>query len=71
MCMMSVVHQYVQDRVPSWTWTDNSYSDFKEILKQIEALDKKLGQPDCVDPKKAAWMKAVEERLAALEHPEP
>ncbi len=41
--------------------------EFKEILRRLEALDEKLGQPDCEDPAKAAWMRGVEDRLAMLE----
>jgi hypothetical protein len=33
----------------------------------LDALDKKLGQPECHDPSKAEWMRSIEERLARLE----
>lgn len=47
-------------------WTRDSFDEFKEILKRLEALDAKLGEPDCEDPAKAAWMQDVEARLEAL-----
>jgi hypothetical protein len=67
MCMVSVISQYGQQQIPRMQWTPDSFSDYKEILRRIEQLDAKLNQPDCVDPAKAAWMREVEDRLAALE----
>ena len=66
MCMVSVV-SVAGSNVPLTDWTRPAFSEYQEILKRIEALDAKLGQPDCVDPAKEAWMKQVEERLSALE----
>lgn len=48
-------------------WTKDSFDDLKEILKRVKALDDKLGLADCEDPKKAEWVKAIEDRLKALE----
>ena len=52
---------------PNLPWTPDLLGEMKKIVKQIEDLDKKLGLGECADPKKADWMKAIEERLAALE----
>ena len=56
---------------PSLPWTNESFSDLKDILKRLEQLDKKLGLANCEDPKKARWMKAVEKRLKQLEKVKP
>lgn len=66
MCMVSVVYDYGRT-VPQTSWTPDTWSQFQEILKRIDELDKKLGEPECHDPMKAAWVKEVEERLKKLE----
>lgn len=43
------------------------FNEFKEIIRRLDDLDEKLGQPDCHDPAKAAWMREVEARLEKLE----
>jgi len=48
-------------------WTDDALKDLREILKKVDALDKKLGLAECEDPKKAEWMKSIEDRLKKLE----
>lgn len=48
-------------------WTRDSFEEFKEIIRRLDVLDQKLGQPDCEDPAKAEWMREVEERLSRLE----
>jgi len=67
MCSVSVIYDYGRTQVPLTSWTRDSWVDFKDIIRRLEALDKKLGEPDCEDPAKAAWMREVEARLAALE----
>jgi hypothetical protein len=66
MCMVSVV-SVAGGTVPINDWTRPAFNEFREILDRIAALDAKLGQPDCVDPAKEAWMREVEKRLQALE----
>jgi len=67
MCMVSMIHDYARERVPMDVWTPASFEQFKQILDKLAALDAKLSQPECEDPAKAAWMREVEARLAALE----
>jgi hypothetical protein len=66
MCMVSVM-SVAGSAIPDFQWTRPAFNEFQEILKRIQDLDAKLGQPDCVDPAKEAWMREVEKRLAALE----
>ena len=48
-------------------WDRAALDDLKDIIKRLDALDKKLGLAECEDPKKAEWMKGIEDRLKALE----
>lgn len=65
MCCVSVVSEYF-DQINQWTPT-TTYFEYQEILKRLEALDKRLSQRDCVDPNKQVWQRQIEERLLALE----
>jgi tetrahydromethanopterin S-methyltransferase subunit G len=67
MCIQSVVMDYMKRRVPLDRWTPPAYQDFQELLRRIDKLDRDLGEPDCVDPVKAAYIKQIENRLAELE----
>jgi hypothetical protein len=67
MCMVSMVTEYGRDRIDVIKWTPDTFSEYQEIIRRLEALDEKLGQPDCEDPAKTEWMREVEERLAKLE----
>lgn len=67
MCTYSVISEYGQFRIAPDQWSRDSWSDYQEILRRLDALDKKLSQPDCLDPAKAAWMQSVEDRFHALE----
>lgn len=67
MCSVSVIMDYGRTRIPPKQWTPSAWSEYKEILKRLEALDEKLGEPDCEDPAKAEWMENIEKRIAALE----
>jgi hypothetical protein len=67
MCWVSYVHDYSRTNIPIESWTVPAFNEYKEIIRRLEKLDEKMGQPDCEDPGKAAWMREVEERLASLE----
>lgn len=66
MCMVSLVSTGGAG-IPNQFWTRDTWAEYKEILELLKKLDEKLGQPDCVDPKKDAWMRGVEARLKLLE----
>ncbi len=68
MCMVSVLSA-AGSAIPAGQWTPPVYSEFKDIMARLDALDAKLDQPHCDDPAKAAWMREVEARLATLEKP--
>jgi predicted alpha/beta hydrolase family esterase len=57
----------MRTNVPLQSWTRPDFDEFKEIIRRLDLLDQRFDQPDCPDPSKAAWMKAVEDRLEALE----
>lgn len=67
MCSVSATYDYFRQNVPLDQWTRPVYNDFQEVIRRLDALDKKLDQEDCHDPAKAEWMRAVERRLDALE----
>lgn len=67
MCMTSAIYDYAAQRIPLQQWTQPTFLEFQTIIAKLDELDRKLGQPDCVDPAKAAFMKQIEERLAKLE----
>lgn len=67
MCSTSAIMDYGRQNVPLQQWTRPAFTEFQEILRRLEKLDAALNQPDCEDPAKGAWMKAVEERLDAIE----
>lgn len=66
MCMMSVVTAYGQGVSPN-SWTPGTWKQFVDLTKQVEVLDTDLGEPECIDPGKAEWMREMEERMRALE----
>jgi hypothetical protein len=64
MCFVSMVHQYHQPpNLPFEYWTPKKYDQFKDLLKVAEEYDEKTGQKDCLDPKKADFLKDVEKLL--------
>jgi len=67
MCSVSVIQDYFRQRVEPTEWTRPVWTEYQEVLRRLEALDAKLGQPHCEDPAKAVWMRDVEARLAKLE----
>ncbi len=67
MCSVSVLSDWGRTMVPQQQWTRPVFDDFKEVLLRLDEIDKKVGQPHCEDPAKAAWMREVEARLAAIE----
>ena len=67
MCATSAIYDYGRQHFPVNQWTRPVFNDFQEIIRRLDKLDAHFNQADCVDPEKAAWTQAVEERLAALE----
>jgi hypothetical protein len=67
MCCVSVVSDYMREKVPAQQWTQQSFGEYQEILRRLGDLDRALNQPHCEDPAKLAWMRDVERRLSSLE----
>ena len=68
MCMVSLmVEQAPQQWGQPSTWPHQTIVDVAEILRKLEAIDKKLGAPDCVDAKKEKFLRELDERLERLE----
>lgn len=66
MCLVSFV-SVAAAKIPAIQWSLPTLTEFQQILNRLDALDKKLGQPDCQDPLKLKWMESVEQRLRQLE----
>ena len=66
MCTVSMVYDFAH-KLPPQVWNPVIYNDFSELIRKLDEIDRKLGLPDCHDPKKAEFMKSVEERLKRLE----
>jgi hypothetical protein len=82
MCTTSMIYDHGYQHKP-WDapapapyWNQQPFPDreaaeaIKRFLKLLDAAkeyDKATGQPDCEDPKKAAFMTEVLDRLAAIE----
>jgi hypothetical protein len=67
MCSVSVLHQYWKDNTQPAQWTKPMLTEYQEVIRRLDKLDEALGQKDCIDPAKAAWMREVEARIATLE----
>lgn len=64
MCVVSMVY-LAGAQIPPADWTWPAWVDFQALLQRAQDLDRKLGQPECHDPDKAAWTQEIEERLEA------
>lgn len=68
MCVVSMVYDYGRNSMPpNYDWTRTALDKFKHLVRTAEDLDRETGQADCEDPKKSAWLKDIEDRLARLE----
>lgn len=67
MCAVSVIQDYARTVIDPQLWTRPVFNEYHEIIRRLGELDAKLGQPDCEDPAKAAWMRDIEERLSKIE----
>lgn len=66
MCVLSAVLDYGRN-VPAQTWTVPNWIEYQELLEKARKWDALAGQPDCEDPLKEEWMRAIEERISILE----
>ena len=67
MCLVSVISDWARTAVPPVQWTRPAFDEYQEIIRRLQELDRKLGQPDCEDPAKMQFMKEIDERLRRLE----
>lgn len=67
MCVVSVISDYGRNSVPAWQWTTDTWKSYKDVLEKAAEFDKVADQPDCEDPHKTEWMRAIEERITKLE----
>lgn len=65
MCAVSMIHDQFHQYPKEW-WDNDKLDLFKELVKKMEEYDKRIGQPDCVDPVKEQHIREVEEYLRKL-----
>lgn len=59
MCMVSMVSDYGQNRIPYQHWTGPSWQEYQSLLEKARKFDAMMGQADCVDPNKDAWQQKM------------
>lgn len=84
MCVISMVNDYGRQNWPIYPapapfapppdpnskWTLETIEQFEKLVKAAERMDALMGEPDCVDPEKAKFMKELKKlkkRLKKLE----
>lgn len=68
MCVVSNTIDSVYKQYPPLnTWTYPQLVDMSEVIKRLDALDKKLGAMDCYDPKKQKFLQELKDRIEELE----
>ena len=80
MCVVSMVTDWGQKKYPDWiTWPTTTemfptprekivdYKEYLELVRKAEEYDRMTGQPDCIDPDKDKFLKALEKRVELLE----
>lgn len=65
MCAVSMVTQNYFDQYPNpYSFPLQQWPDYAELRRKAALYDQMTGQPDCPDPKKAAWHAEVEKIMA-------
>ena len=68
MCVVSAITQSIPNNWGSpQNWPAQTVIDVDQILKKLDAIDKKLGAPECTDPNKDKFLADLERRVKALE----
>lgn len=68
MCIVSMVTTGIQEQYPPLKqWPYQQVVDMSEVLKKLDALDKKLGNKECYEPVKDKFLQELAERLEHLE----
>jgi hypothetical protein len=62
-----MIMDYGRERIGPGKWTFDTWIDYKKLIEDAKKIDEKLGEPNCEDPAKTAWMKEIEDRLKRLE----
>ena len=62
MCAVSVLIAYAQ-RVSLDQWTLEQYRAFEYALEPTMDFDRAMGEPDCPDPEKKAWLDRVRKKF--------
>jgi hypothetical protein len=52
---------------PPLDWDETKMRKLRELMDKAREMDDLMGEPQCEDPNKTAWMREIEERLKKLE----
>ena len=63
MCFVSLVLTGMQERTQPAQYNWPIFNEFQEILRRLESIDKKLGQPECHDPEKEKFLQKIQKEL--------
>lgn len=66
MCAVSMIHDFAKKWYEKDTWTKPKLDDYKEIVRRLDEIDKKLGLEAC-EPNKAEFIQEIEDRLTSIE----
>lgn len=68
MCATSaIIREFMTQYPPVQHWPQPLLIDAQEIIRRLDALDKKIGAKDCYEPTKADFLKSLDDRLKKLE----
>lgn len=62
MCVVSAVHQEAQTW-PLGYWNRDTFAEYQEIIRRLDAIDKALGLPDCGAEAKEKFVRDMAARL--------
>lgn len=67
MCAVSAVIGTLPQFSPIEMWPLQPLQDLSEVIRRLDAIDKKMGAKDCHEPTKVGVLRKIEDRLADLE----
>lgn len=61
MCAVSMISGHYRDLYPSpQQFPAFEYPNYQELIRKARLYDEMMKQPDCPDPNKAEWQRALE-----------
>lgn len=67
MCVTSVIHDYGKESWDRRPWAPTAIEKYHDLIDAAQEFDEVAGEPDCEDPKKAEFLKELEDRVGQVE----